>query len=140
MPHPLPMLRLGCPLPMLRCSGMTESGYLDCNERGCTASIDRAKFDDWLRNARNNTRFSGTDYEWMIYQYGQKTEYDHSIAMLKYAHNERDIVCKAFYSVRNEALDEAAKACEARFMGDMNREDMEARRCAEAIRKLKTGE
>ena len=27
-----------------------------------------------------------------------------------------------------------AKACEARFMGDMTREDMEARRCAAAIR------
>ena len=28
-----------------------------------------------------------------------------------------------------------AKVCEARFMGDLNREDQEARRCAEAIRK-----
>ena len=28
-----------------------------------------------------------------------------------------------------------AQVCEARFMGDLNREDMEARRCAEAIRK-----
>jgi hypothetical protein len=27
-----------------------------------------------------------------------------------------------------------AKVCEARFMGDLNREDMEARRCAAAIR------
>lgn len=27
-----------------------------------------------------------------------------------------------------------AKVCEARFMGDLNREDEEARRCAEAIR------
>ena len=27
-----------------------------------------------------------------------------------------------------------AQACEARFMGDMTREDMEARRCAAAIR------
>ena len=27
-----------------------------------------------------------------------------------------------------------AKVCEARFMGDMTREDMEARRCAAAIR------
>ena len=27
-----------------------------------------------------------------------------------------------------------AKLCEARFMGDMTREDMEARRCAAAIR------
>ena len=28
-----------------------------------------------------------------------------------------------------------AQVCEARVMGDLNREDMEARRCAEAIRK-----
>ena len=27
-----------------------------------------------------------------------------------------------------------AKVCESRFMGDMTREDMEARRCAAAIR------
>lgn len=27
-----------------------------------------------------------------------------------------------------------AKLCEARFVGDLNREDMEARRCAAAIR------
>jgi hypothetical protein len=27
-----------------------------------------------------------------------------------------------------------AKLCEARYMGDNNREDMEARRCADAIR------
>ena len=27
-----------------------------------------------------------------------------------------------------------AKVCEARFVGDLNREDMEARRCAAAIR------
>jgi hypothetical protein len=27
-----------------------------------------------------------------------------------------------------------AKVCDARYMGDNNREDMEARRCAEAIR------
>jgi hypothetical protein len=28
-----------------------------------------------------------------------------------------------------------AQVCEARFMGDLNREDQEARRCADAIRK-----
>lgn len=34
-----------------------------------------------------------------------------------------------------EAAHEAcAKVCEARYMGDNNREDMEAKRCAEAIR------
>ena len=30
--------------------------------------------------------------------------------------------------------EECAKLCEARFMGDLTREDMEARRCAAAIR------
>lgn len=34
-------------------------------------------------------------------------------------------------AVENEAC---AKVCDARYMGDNNREDMEARRCAEAIR------
>ena len=34
------------------------------------------------------------------------------------------------------ALEEAAKVCERRFMGDHNREDMEARRCAAPIRAL----
>ncbi len=30
--------------------------------------------------------------------------------------------------------EECAKVCESRYMGDNNREDMEARRCAAAIR------
>ena len=30
--------------------------------------------------------------------------------------------------------DECAKVCESRYMGDNNREDMEARQCAAAIR------
>ena len=30
--------------------------------------------------------------------------------------------------------EECAQVCEARFVGDLNREDMEARRCAAAIR------
>lgn len=34
------------------------------------------------------------------------------------------------------ALEEAALICERRFMGDHTREDMEARRCAAAIRAL----
>ena len=34
-----------------------------------------------------------------------------------------------------EEREACAKVCEARFMGDLNREDQEARRCAEAIRK-----
>ena len=39
------------------------------------------------------------------------------------------------YKLGMEAEREAcAKLCESRFMGDLNREDMEARRCAAAIR------
>lgn len=43
------------------------------------------------------------------------------------------VLCPA---LRAEALEEAAKVCERRFMGDHNREDMEARRCAAAIRAM----
>ncbi len=38
--------------------------------------------------------------------------------------------------VRAQALGDAARTCERRYMGDLNREDQEARRCAEAIRAL----
>ena len=39
------------------------------------------------------------------------------------------------YAMGMEAEREAcAQLCESRFMGDLNREDMEARRCAAAIR------
>jgi hypothetical protein len=36
--------------------------------------------------------------------------------------------------VRSDEREACAKVCDARYMGDNNREDMEARRCAEAIR------
>jgi hypothetical protein len=36
--------------------------------------------------------------------------------------------------VRADEREACAKVCDARYMGDNNREDMEARRCAEAIR------
>ena len=39
--------------------------------------------------------------------------------------------------VRDKALEDAAKVCDSRYMGDNNREDLEARRCAEAIRAMK---
>lgn len=39
-------------------------------------------------------------------------------------------------ALRAEVLEEAARVCERRYMGDNNREDMEARRCAAAIRAL----
>jgi hypothetical protein len=36
--------------------------------------------------------------------------------------------------VRADEREACAKVCDARYMGDNNREDMEARRCAAAIR------
>jgi hypothetical protein len=47
-------------------------------------------------------------------------------------HAYRDVVDAALAV----ALEEAARVCERRFMGDHNREDMEARRCAAAIRAM----
>ena len=42
-----------------------------------------------------------------------------------------------FQAAQRQAYERAAKCCDARYMGDNNREDMEAKRCAEAIRSLK---
>jgi hypothetical protein len=42
---------------------------------------------------------------------------------------------KAFEAlVRADEREECAKVCDERYMGDNNREDMEAKRCAAAIR------
>ena len=38
---------------------------------------------------------------------------------------------------RDAIIEQCARVCDARYMGDNNREDMEARRCAQAIRALK---
>lgn len=40
--------------------------------------------------------------------------------------------------VAAQEREECAKVCELRYMGDNNREDMEARRCAAAIRARNT--
>jgi hypothetical protein len=54
--------------------------------------------------------------------------YEHTLALQQRSY-EREI------EIEVEAEREAcAKVCDARYMGDNNREDMEARRCAEAIR------
>ena len=42
--------------------------------------------------------------------------------------------CAATEQVRQEEREACARLCDARYMGDNNREDMEARRCADAIR------
>lgn len=41
------------------------------------------------------------------------------------------------YEFANLILEKASDMCNARYMGDNNREDMEAKRCAEAIRSMK---
>ena len=41
------------------------------------------------------------------------------------------------YEFANLILEKAASECDARYMGDNNREDMEAKRCAESIRSMK---
>jgi len=48
-------------------------------------------------------------------------------------------LCELVYAAgaaaaRAEENEACAKVCDARYMGDNNREDMEARRCAAAIR------
>lgn len=40
-------------------------------------------------------------------------------------------------AIRAEVLEQAAQRCDSRYMGDQNREDMEAKRCAQAIRAMK---
>lgn len=47
-----------------------------------------------------------------------------------------DQLTKAVHEATARALEAAAMECEARYMGDNNREDVEAKRCASAIRNL----
>ena len=47
-----------------------------------------------------------------------------------------DQLTKAVQEATARALEAAARECDARYMGDNNREDMEAKRCADAIRNL----
>jgi hypothetical protein len=45
-----------------------------------------------------------------------------------------DLLKEMEWQVRESEREACAKVCEARYMGDNNREDAEARRCAAAIR------
>jgi len=45
-----------------------------------------------------------------------------------------DLLQELEWQVAERERKACAKVCEARYMGDNNREDMEARRCAAAIR------
>ena len=47
---------------------------------------------------------------------------------------ENEAIKKAALAAAAAEREACAKVCEARYMGDNNREDMEARRCAAAIR------
>ena len=55
---------------------------------------------------------------------------------LIYENDPRRLTEEGWQAARRAALEEAAKVCEARYMGDNNREDLEVRRCADAIRAL----
>lgn len=50
--------------------------------------------------------------------------------------NDPRALKRLVHAIEAAALEQAAKVCEARYMGDLTREDMEARRCADAIRAL----
>ena len=50
---------------------------------------------------------------------------------------EWDDLIDFYHAAQRQAYERAAKCCDARYMGDNNREDMEAKRCAEAIRSMK---
>jgi len=57
-----------------------------------------------------------------------RSDYEH-IATL-----EPRMWIEAHYDNAEKEREMCAKVCEARYMGDNSREDMEARRCADAIR------
>ena len=50
---------------------------------------------------------------------------------------EWDDIKDLYEAAQRQAYERAAKCCDARYMGDNNREDMEAKRCAESIRSMK---
>ena len=58
----------------------------------------------------------------------QNTELDRKLAELEQAYEA------GYKAGQANEREECAKLCEARFVGDLTREDMEARRCAAAIR------
>ena len=51
--------------------------------------------------------------------------------------NFRCEVCKHAWEAVPDLIEECAKVCDARYMGDNNREDQEAKRCAADVRTLK---
>lgn len=50
---------------------------------------------------------------------------------------ERDALRADLAAARSKTIEECAAICDARYMGDNNREDREALACAAAIRALK---
>lgn len=52
----------------------------------------------------------------------------------RYKRYETELAWESWQAGRAAEREACAKVCESRYMGDNNREDMEARRCAKAIR------
>lgn len=65
-----------------------------------------------------------------------KLTYDHILPEYRMTSYTAYQLTKAVQEATARALGAAAKECEARYMGDNNREDLEAKRCASAIRNL----
>lgn len=55
-------------------------------------------------------------------------------------HIQTDLVERFAALVAAHEREQCAKVCDARYMGDNNREDMEARRCADDIRARKSND
>jgi hypothetical protein len=78
--------------------------------------------------------FNGDEriYDW-CYTYHSSREFDDSYKQAFRLDITPEVIALVELAVRKER-EACAKVCDARYMGDNNREDMEARRCAAAIR------
>jgi hypothetical protein len=78
--------------------------------------------------------FNGDEriYDW-CYTYHSSREFDASYKQAFRLDITPEVIALVELAVRKER-EACAKVCDARYMGDNNREDMEARRCAAAIR------
>lgn len=57
-----------------------------------------------------------------------------TVSFALYADRLERLAALAYAAGQAAEREACAKVCEARYMGDNNREDIEARKCAEAIR------
>ena len=58
----------------------------------------------------------------------------HRVASGEYQNCATQEIWEYWQAATKAEQERCAKVCEARFMGDLNREDLEARNCAAAIR------